>query len=135
MHQTPIGGYHWTEDPTLDHDDWFPEKMGDILSRTEHFADVMSLGPPDGLFMTHLQRALKIIADRSKATSKTIYIRFMFGNIVGMPVNCTTVTRELTKDLPQDANLQIWVGAWRKGASWNHAKIIAVDGLYLHTGG
>jgi len=27
------------------------------------------------------------------------------------------------------------VGAWRKKASWNHAKIIAVDGHVLHTGG
>jgi phosphatidylserine/phosphatidylglycerophosphate/cardiolipin synthase-like enzyme len=27
------------------------------------------------------------------------------------------------------------VGAWRNGASWNHAKLIAVDGKYLHTGG
>jgi len=29
----------------------------------------------------------------------------------------------------------LWVGAWRKNVSWNHAKIIAVDGRLLHTGG
>lgn len=33
-------------DPTSKHSDWFPEKLGDILSRTEVWADVMSLGPP-----------------------------------------------------------------------------------------
>jgi len=43
--------------------------------------------------------------------------------------------RRLTEDLPKDANIQLWVGAWRRGASWNHAKIIAVDGKYLQTGG
>jgi len=59
----------------------------------------------------------------------------MFGNIVGMPVNCDAVIHELTADLDEDANIQLWVGAWRKGVSWNHAKIIAVDGRYLHTGG
>ena len=59
----------------------------------------------------------------------------MFGNIVGMPVNCNAVIKALTEDLPADANIQLWVGAWRKGASWNHAKLIAVDGRYLHTGG
>jgi len=41
----------------------------------------------------------------------------------------------LTKGLPEDANIQVWVGAWRYGLSWNHAKIIAVDGKYLLTGG
>jgi phosphatidylserine/phosphatidylglycerophosphate/cardiolipin synthase-like enzyme len=133
MHQTPLGGFHWKKDPTDDHDDWFPEKMGEILGRTEYFADVMSLGPPDGLFMTSMQKALKQIADRK--TKKTVRVRMMFGNIVGMPVNCNKVMEELTKGLPTDANLQVWVGAWRKGVSWNHAKIVAVDGIYLHTGG
>jgi len=59
----------------------------------------------------------------------------MFGNIVGMPTNCDVVRKALTKDLPAGNNIQLWVGAWRKGASWNHAKLIAVDGRYLHTGG
>jgi len=45
------------------------------------------------------------------------------------------VRDELTADLPEDANIRMWVGAWRRDASWNHAKIIAVDGKYLHTGG
>jgi phosphatidylserine/phosphatidylglycerophosphate/cardiolipin synthase-like enzyme len=52
-----------------------------------------------------------------------------------MPVNCNAVSRELVKGLPVDANIRLWVGAWRRGVSWNHAKIIAVDGKYLHTGG
>jgi phosphatidylserine/phosphatidylglycerophosphate/cardiolipin synthase-like enzyme len=52
-----------------------------------------------------------------------------------MPVNCNAVSRELVAKLPVDANLRLWVGAWRRGVSWNHAKIIAVDGKYLHTGG
>jgi phosphatidylserine/phosphatidylglycerophosphate/cardiolipin synthase-like enzyme len=42
----------------------------------------------------------------------------------------------LTKDIPSEkTHLRLWVGAWRKGISWNHAKIIAVDGNFLHTGG
>jgi len=59
----------------------------------------------------------------------------MFGNIIGMPVKCDKVIKELTEDLDDEANIRLWVGAWRTGASWNHAKIIAVDGYYLHTGG
>jgi phosphatidylserine/phosphatidylglycerophosphate/cardiolipin synthase-like enzyme len=133
LHQTPLRGFGYEGDPPDGHDDWFPEKMGEILGRTEVWADVMSLGPPDGLFMTAMQKALKQIVD--KKLDNTVRVRMMFGNIVGMPVNCNKVIKELTKDIPEDANLQLWVGAWRKGVSWNHAKIIAIDGLYLHTGG
>ena len=61
----------------------------------------------------------------------------MFGNVVGQPVNCTKVIAELTEGLPENADekIKLWVGSWRKGVSWNHAKIIAVDGKYLWTGG
>lgn len=52
-----------------------------------------------------------------------------------MPINGNGLIKQMTKHLPEDSNLQVWVGAWRKGVSWNHAKLIAVDGRYLHTGG
>ena len=91
LHQTPKGGWGFEHDPPDGHDDWFPEKMGEILSRTEYFADVMSLGPPDGLFMTKLNEALKKIA--AKKLDRTIRVRFMFGNIIGMPVNCNKVIK------------------------------------------
>lgn len=141
IHQTPALNY-WTKnsDPESGHSDWFPEKMAEIMSRTERWCDVMSLGPPDGMFMEKFQDALALIAKRSpkeKDESKCITIRMMFGNIVGMPVNCNALITEMTSKIPKDSatNIRLWVGAWRKGVSWNHAKIIAVDGRYLHTGG
>lgn len=94
----------------------------------------MSLGPPDGKFLAAFQSALQTLAERSKTADKPIVVRMLFGNIAGMPVNCNGVRKALTKDLPKDTKLQLWVGAWRKGFSWNHAKLIAVDGVYLHTG-
>ena len=45
-------------------------------------------------------------------------------NIVGMPVNCDKIRDQLTAKLSDDANIHLWVGAWRRGVSWNHAKII-----------
>jgi phosphatidylserine/phosphatidylglycerophosphate/cardiolipin synthase-like enzyme len=122
-------------DPPSGHDDWFAFKMAELLARTQIWADVMSLGPPDGLFMEQFQQALMKIATRENKSSQTVVIRMMFGHIVGMPVNCTKLIKKLTENLPQDANLHLWVGAWRKGVSWNHAKLVAVDGRYLHTGG
>jgi phosphatidylserine/phosphatidylglycerophosphate/cardiolipin synthase-like enzyme len=93
------------------------------------------LAPPDGLFLVEMKKALTTIANNAMTSLKPVVIRMMFGNIVGRPVNCDAVLRALTEDLPDDANIQLWVGAWRKGVSWNHAKIISVDGRYLHTGG
>mmetsp|Transcript_16631 Transcript_16631/g.27566 ORF Transcript_16631/g.27566 Transcript_16631/m.27566 type:complete len:580 (+) Transcript_16631:78-1817(+) len=113
------------------HSDWFPEKLAGMVSRTEVWCDIMSLAPPDGIFLTTMQAALKQLHEKNKK----IVVRMMFGNIVGMPVNCHKVMKKLTEGIPATTNLRLWVGAWRKGVSWNHAKIIAIDGNFLHTGG
>lgn len=135
LHQTPIQAWRGVSVHPEGHDDWFPEIMGEILSRTKIWADVLSLGPPDGKFMLYFKEALSKIAESAAERDNPVIIRMMFGNIVGCPVNCDGVMNELTADLPPDANINLWVGAWRRGVSWNHAKIIAVDGKYLHTGG
>jgi phosphatidylserine/phosphatidylglycerophosphate/cardiolipin synthase-like enzyme len=126
-------------DPKDGHSDWFAEKMCELMSSTTKWCDVMSLGSPDGLFLEQFQKALKNLAESNKAASASgadpIVIRFMFGNIIGVPINCERVLKKLTKGLPEDANLRIWVGAWRYAATWNHAKLIAVDGKHLQTGG
>jgi len=82
-----------------------------------------------------LKIALKNIAKNAKGQDEPVVVRLMFGNILGLPINCERTMKKLTEDLPADTNIQLWVGAWRYGASWNHAKLIAVDGKYLHTGG
>jgi hypothetical protein len=138
LHQTPLYNFDagGTEDPETGHSDWFPIKMAEIMARTEIWCDVMSLRPPDGLFMDKFREALTTICERAGTPDhKTITIRMMFGNIAGCwPVNCNRVIKKLTEHLPENPNIRLWVGAWRKGASWNHAKLIAVDGKYLHTG-
>lgn len=136
VHQTPLDGWTRTSEyPDKGHDDWFPAKMGEIMGRTTRWCDLMSLGPPDGLFLEKIIEALHKIAKNSIGKSRPVIVRMMFGNIVGMPLNANKLMSEMTKGLPPKANIRIWVGAWRRGASWNHAKLIAVDGVYLHTGG
>ncbi len=73
----------------------------------------MSLGPPDGLFMDEIKAALKTISHNAQGKESPVIVRMMFGNIVGMPVNCDAVIKALTEDLPENSNLNIWVGAWR----------------------
>jgi hypothetical protein len=93
--------------------------------------DVTSLAPPDGLFLTCFKAALKKLHEKNKP----ITFRLLVGNIVGLPTNCTAVLEQLTSGIPETTKLRVWVGAWRKGVSWNHSKIIAVDGHVLFTGG
>lgn len=135
--------------PSQPHDEWLPRQMGDIIARTTKWCDITSLTPPDGFFLEHFQRGLMEIYKRqsekthdtknnnSNPQSSRITIRLMFGNILGTPIDCNSFIRVLTNRLPEDAGnfLQIWVGSWRKKASWNHSKIIAVDGTHLWTGG
>jgi hypothetical protein len=139
LHMTPRDAFTRTEstDPPENHDDWFPAKIGEIIARTNEWCDIMTLAPPDGKFLVEIKKALASICSRSDSFGGRVVVRFLMANIIGMPVNCKVLIEELTKDLPSDAHdkIKLWVGAWRKGVSWNHAKIIAVDGLHLWTGG
>jgi len=134
--QTPFGRWQDSQDPPVNHDNWLAANMCALMSKATKFVDVTSLGPPDGEFMVQFKKALGVIAATAeKQGGEPIPIRMLFGNIIGMPVDCDTVIKDLTADLPEDANIELWVGAWRTGVSWNHSKIIAVDGKYLHNGG
>jgi len=120
------------------HSDFLPEKMGEIMSRAEEWVDFTSLSQPDGKFLKHMCKALKAISDRGKPVT----VRFLTGNIIGMPTDNDALLVLLTDNpeypeyqLPADTKLRIWLGSWRKGLSWNHSKILAVDGKYLFQGG
>jgi hypothetical protein len=122
-------------DPDDGHTNWLPETMAGLLAKTEIFCDFTSLAPPDGYFMETIKEALATVAARSKETGNKIIVRFMFANVITVPCDCNAILKEFTNGIPTDTNLQIWVGSWRKGMCWNHAKIVAVDGKYLYTGG
>jgi phosphatidylserine/phosphatidylglycerophosphate/cardiolipin synthase-like enzyme len=119
-------------------DDWFPNVMADLMKRTNVWCDVLCCTPPDGLFLTKFNEALQVLA--AKKCDKPITVRILFGNIIGFPVNLKTAIRELTNGIHSSSqqhtnNMRLWVGVWRAHVAFNHAKIIAVDGQHLWTGG
>jgi hypothetical protein len=75
-------------DPQPGHSDWFPDKIYELIIKTENWCDIMSLAPPDGLFMDAFKRALNEICNREIFLGR-ITIRMMFGNLPGMPLNIT----------------------------------------------
>jgi len=111
VHQTPgnlmsgriVGTWGNPGDPPDGHADWFPKKMGEIMSKTRSWCDVSSLGPPDGLFMEEMRKAITAINEKAcERDGDIVKIRMLFGNIIGMPVNCTAVIKELTSDIDED---------------------------------
>ena len=99
----------------LGHSDWFPEKLGKLIAQTKVWCDVMSLTPPDGKFLECIRDAITEIHRNAEEDGSPPIVRLMFGNIVGMPTNCTAVMNAITRDLPPDPNVLIWVGSWRNG--------------------
>eukprot|EP00746_Dinoflagellata_sp_MGD_P013350 gnl/MRDRNA2_/MRDRNA2_128822_c0_seq1.p1 gnl/MRDRNA2_/MRDRNA2_128822_c0~~gnl/MRDRNA2_/MRDRNA2_128822_c0_seq1.p1 ORF type:complete len:586 (-),score=117.70 gnl/MRDRNA2_/MRDRNA2_128822_c0_seq1:144-1901(-) len=116
-------------------DECLPKRMADVIAKAEHWVDITSLSPPDGKFITFFNDALTQLAQKAQDKTEPIIVRMLFGNIVGMPVDCDSVVEAVTEGIPEDANLWVWVGAWRRGVSWNHSKIIAVDSKHLFWGG
>jgi phosphatidylserine/phosphatidylglycerophosphate/cardiolipin synthase-like enzyme len=127
----------WAQEADLDegHSNWLPDTIAGLLAKTEVWCDFVSLSPPDDYFLEKIKGALATLANKCKGSDQKIVVRFLFGNIISVPVNCDAVMKSFTEGLPESSNLQIWVGSWRRGMCWNHAKIVAVDGKHVHTGG
>ncbi len=135
IQHSPKGMWDQLHDLDAGHTDWFADVYGDLLAKTEVFCDFLSLSPPDGMFLEKIKASLAILAEKSRKSGNKIVVRFLFGSVIALPVQCTAVLEEFTSGLSSDTNLEIWVGAWRKDICWNHAKIVAVDGKHVHTGG
>lgn len=135
VRQTPPAYFWKSVVPAEKHSDFFPDSMYDTIVKAQYWVDITSLSPPDGRFLEKFRDAVTVLARRADDMGEPIVVRMLFGNIVGMPVDCNAVIEALTENVSEDTRLQLWVGAWRKGLSWNHSKIIAVDGKHLYNGG
>ena len=70
------------------------------------------------------------------STRRAVTIKFVFGSIPNTNEDSKRILDELTRDMDlTGTKLNIWVGTYRSTASWNHGKIIAVDGKKVLTGG
>lgn len=113
-----------------------PRDIGDIIARAQTVIDITTLAPPpDGRFEEEIVRGLRAVA----ATGKPVKVRILVGVYLNGPnFNADQYLAALGRkleDVPGN-NLIIWAVAHRPDMfSWNHSKIIAVDGKYVITGG
>lgn len=104
----------------------------DLVTSTESFLDIASLSTPQGRFTAALRNGLSFLA----AKNKPIAVRMVFGNYLTEPTSPPSIRADVTRDLPAGHQLNVTVGAFRSAYdSWNHAKIVAVDGERALVGG
>jgi phosphatidylserine/phosphatidylglycerophosphate/cardiolipin synthase-like enzyme len=107
-----------------------------MITGATQFIDITSLYPyPDGQFYTAIQNGLIALANSGQAVT----VRILVGqDVIDHGQNQSKFLKGLIKPLQSIATgkLQIYVGAQRtKEWSWNHAKIVAVDGQVALLGG
>jgi phosphatidylserine/phosphatidylglycerophosphate/cardiolipin synthase-like enzyme len=126
----------------LGHSDNLIIQVHDLVAGARHRVDVALLQPvPDGRFLGALRDALEVLARRGEPVTVRIVIgQYPPGN-VDVAAFVTSLTSAL-EDTPK-ARLTVSVAAMRScvvfedcdSYSWNHAKIVTVDGVDALVGG
>lgn len=125
------------------HSDQVVDRFYDLVASAERAVDVALLQPPpDFRFLAALRNALTRLAHSGRAVT----VRVIVGDHPPEGTDAAALLRELVRDMGDAPNsrLHLYVGAMRScngepacgGAlSWNHAKIVAVDGRRAIVGG
>jgi murine toxin len=106
-----------------------------MIGRARGAVDIASLNPPDGPFLDAVFDGLRQCA----SSGVDLRVRFLFGHVPTMD-KVTSFIKDLERlcQEPSMKRMEILVGqCWVRlgGLSWNHAKIVAVDGREALVGG
>ncbi|HEV7558476.1 MAG TPA: phospholipase D-like domain-containing protein [Kofleriaceae bacterium] len=119
------------------HSDAIYDRIYGLLVQANSSIEISSLAPPDGRFEAAVRNALTYLA----STGGSVRVRYMYGAILGAaliedPRTPDQVLASLVRDVESGTGLRVAVGELRDGIeSWDHAKIIAVDGTKAIVGG
>ena len=112
------------------HSDSFVDDLYNLIIEADEYVDIATLTAPMDGFL----RVFVTLRTYLSNTGKNIQVRIVYGGIPGM--GPSALVQELTRDFNGRTNVSIHVGTYNMGLdSWNHAKIIAVDGRKPITGG
>jgi len=118
------------------HSDFLYDRMFNHIIQAEEFVDVTSLDSPGGGFIPMFRNAIQYL----DSSGRNIVIKFMFASALFED------TKEILEGFLEGVNLSsritIFVGTYRTSSltdgnwiSFNHGKVIAVDGKKVFTGG
>jgi len=114
------------------------EDIRDLIAGASNRVDVTTLAQfPDGEFLRGIQQGLVALAEQGRST---IDVRILAGYPLAYRAKPSTYLEGLVEPLKsiKKGRLRIYVAAQRTGPSnvtWNHSKIVAVDGERALVGG
>lgn len=115
--------------------DWFEKAFYDAIVSAEEQVDITSLWQPADRFVPAIRNGLLRLAARGKPVT----VRILSGDVSSVgPIGVKTgdSIAALTKGLPANSPLKIYVAQHSAALlSWNHSKIVAVDGKSAMVGG
>lgn len=133
LFDTPHGQWSNSGQVPPGHSGRLPEMMGAMVAAGHHWVDILTMDPPTGEFLDRIARGIQTqYIDGRRAT-----IRILVGHSYGAstidPVDILTKLNEMLRPYQRP---EIYLGQIRPhDRSWSHAKLIAVDGKMIMTGG
>ena len=133
------------------HSHKFYEDIYNHIIEAEHFVEITSLDSFDNymngqLYKASVRNALTYLAN----TGREITVKCHFGSpsypqpspglwdwnsLIFLNEEPKEILEDITSLFPSRSKVTVWVGTYRLKLSWNHGKIIVVDGNKLITGG
>lgn len=107
-----------------------------LIISAEKFVDITTLSPFTGYFLSALRNALTYISNKEE--SKRPIIRILYSNPWPNipPLKVMDFLAEITRDIDKNSKMEIYVSILCSSSySWNHSKIITVDGTRSIVGG
>jgi len=137
---TPHG--NWTGSPSVEvgHSNAFPDLIELAITNAESFIDITTMKAPTGRFRSAIVNGLKTLAKNKK----TVTVRLLIGipAIYDNRPNWWDWLNDIKKDMGNlSGYITLDLGVYQYWTvqvypeSWNHSKIIAIDGKILFTGG
>lgn len=119
--------------------DFIVQDVIDYISNAEAFVDITSLCQfPDLQFQQAIMKSLEALADSGRLVKVRILVGWFTPADVmsGYPTQSEYITELIQPLIGKAGNLEIYVAAQQTNLlSWNHSKILAVDGKYCLLGG
>jgi phosphatidylserine/phosphatidylglycerophosphate/cardiolipin synthase-like enzyme len=136
LQQTPNWWGKPAKDLVRDHSHSLGTQVREIIAKAEHTVDITLLypEPTDGWFLECIGKAIGMLASKNRDIS----VRILIGNYPTKIADTAGLLKNIEKWAPniKGSKLRIYAaGMMVTVASWNHSKIIAVDGRYSIVGG
>jgi hypothetical protein len=134
--QTPGKSYWGKHDLGKTHSDWFTNVPRNLIRDASEWADIATLMNPQGSFADKIKEALASL----EAARKPVTVRILIGMSDDAKASGLEAIQALAKKLKY---VKVWTALHKLSVygpsapyyTWNHSKIIAIDGKHSMVGG